>query len=225
MSNDRETRLWTPGRKLALGALVALQFAVAWYVGSNQLLVNTGASPIPPVAVTVFVPVALFLLAYKLVPRFRAFVLAQDLRTLTAIQAWRVLGFSMLIAYGFGHLPALFALPAGLGDVAVGVLAVYAVARLNSDPDYATSSGLVRFHLLGLADFVVAIGTSGLASGAFPALVGGGVTAGAMDVWPLNLFPSFGVPLFIILQLTALFKIRELRRRAPTGYVGRLATA
>lgn len=225
MNANTKTTIWTGPRKAALASLVAVQFAVAWYLGTNHLLVNSGASVFPPIAVTVAVPVVLFLLAYNLLPRFRDFVLAQDLRTLTAIQAWRVLGFSMLIAYGFGHLPALFALPAGLGDVAVGLLAVYAVTRLNSDPDYATSSGLVRFHLLGMLDFIVAIGTSGLASGAFPALIAGGVTAGAMDVWPLNLFPSFMVPLFIILQLTALFKIRELRRRASTGYVGRLATA
>lgn len=107
--------------------------------------------------------------------------------------------------------------------MAVGLLAVYALAQLNRDPDYAMSPALVRFHLLGLADFVVAVVTAGLAAGAIPALVGNGITTGAMDVWPMNLFPSFGVPVFIILQITAPLKIRELRRRAPSGYVGRLA--
>jgi hypothetical protein len=33
-----------------------------------------------------------------------------------------------------------------------------------------------------------------------------------MDVWPLNLFPSFGVPLFIMLHLTALLKVHGLRK-------------
>ena len=59
----------------------------------------------------------------------------------------------------------------------------------------------------------------------FPALIPGGVTSGAMDVWPLNLFPSFGVPFFIIVHATALLKIRDLRRRATAGYPAGLATA
>lgn len=181
-------------------------------MSTTGLLASNGKTIFLPVAVMVVIPVALFLLA-------------QDIRTLTAIQAWRVIGFAMLMLYAFDYLPTLFALPAGLGDVAVGLLAVYALAQLNRDPDYAMSPALVRFHLLGLADFVVAVVTAGLAAGAIPALVGNGITTGAMDVWPMNLFPSFGVPVFIILQITAPLKIRELRRRAPSGYVGRLATA
>lgn len=64
-----------------------------------------------------------------------------------------------------------------------------------------------------------------MASGMFPALVPGGVTSGAMDVWPLNLFPSFGVPFFTIVHATALPKIRDMRRRAHAGYATGLATA
>lgn len=225
MTTNSTTPLWTGPRLAILAVLLGVQFAAAWYVGTTGLLENNGASVIPPIAVMVVVPVALFVSAYTLFPGFRDFVQAQDLRLLTAIQAWRVVGFAMLMLYAFDHLPALFALPAGLGDVAVGLLAVYAVARLDRDPDYATSAGIVRFHLLGLADFAVAIGTASLASGAIPALVGGGVTTAAMDTWPMNLFPGFGVPVFIILQLTALFRVRALRRGVTAGYTGRLATA
>ena len=84
---------------------------------------------------------------------------------------------------------------------------------------------MVRFQWFGLADFAVAVGTATLAAGMFPALIPGGVTSGAMDVWPLNLFPSFGVPFFIIVHATALLKIRDLRRRATAGYPAGLATA
>ena len=38
-----------------------------------------------------------------------------------------------------------------------------------------------------------------------------------MDVWLISLFPSFIVPVFIILHLSVLFKIRHLCRSAlPT---------
>jgi hypothetical protein len=35
-----------------------------------------------------------------------------------------------------------------------------------------------------------------------------------MDVWPLILFPSFLAPVFMILQIVALLKIRDIRRAA-----------
>jgi hypothetical protein len=46
-----------------------------------------------------------------------------------------------------------------------------------------------------------------------------------MDVWPLNLFPSFIVPIFIILHLTVLMKVRELRRRETNAATAALQTA
>jgi hypothetical protein len=46
-----------------------------------------------------------------------------------------------------------------------------------------------------------------------------------MDVWPLNIFPSFGVPIFIILHLTVLLKVREMRRRSAAPIIGGLEAA
>lgn len=226
MSTDNRPKLWTGPRKAALAALLAAQFAAAWWIGTRELLVSTGPALFQPIALTAIVPVALFLATYRLVPAFRGFVLAQSLRTVTLLHMWRVVGFAFLALYAANHLPAVFALPAGFGDVAVGLLAIYAVRRLDRDPEYATSPGFVRFHLLGLLDFAVAISTAALAGGVFPALVPGGVTAAPMEIWPLNLFPSFIVPAFIVLQLAALLKIRERRRYGvAAGYVVQPATA
>ena len=61
---------------------------------------------------------------------------------------------------------------------------------------------------------MVAIATSGLVAGAYPALIANGVTSSAMDVWPLNVFPSFLVPAFIIVHLIVLLKVRHLRQAA-----------
>ncbi|MFB3150322.1 MAG: hypothetical protein ACE10M_07110, partial [Alphaproteobacteria bacterium] len=83
----------------------------------------------------------------------------------------------------------------------------------------------VRFHLLGLLDFAVAILMAGLSAGAFPDLIPNGVTSAPMDVWPLNVFPSFLVPAFIILHLTVLLKVRDLRRAAGEPAEGALRAA
>ena len=225
MNTHKQTPAWSGAQKAALAGLLLVQFAAAYVIGTGHLLTNDASSLIAPIAVTAIIPVALFLAAYALSPRFRGFVLSQDLRTLTMMQHWRVIGFTFLALYAFDALPGLFAWPAGLGDVAIGLAALAVVARMDRDPDYATSPGLVRFHLLGLLDFAVAIAATGLTAGAFPDLIANGVTSAPMDVWPLNLFPSFGVPAFIILHLTVLLKVRALRRTAGESAGAALSAA
>ncbi len=225
MNKETVTPVWTNAHKAGLAVLLLVQFTGAYVIGTEQLLTNDSSSLFLPIGITVVIPVALFLAAYGLSPRFERFVLAQDLRTLTMMQHWRVMGFTFLLLYSFNVLPALFAWPAGLGDVAVGLAAIVVIARMDRDPDYALSSRFVRFHLLGLLDFAVAVATSALAAGAFPSLIPNGITSAPMDVWPLNLFPSFIVPAFIILHLTALLKVREMRRQAATGLAGELEAA
>ena len=215
-THDQKT-LWTVKRKAWLAGLMLVWFVAAYGIGTGQFLTNDGQSVFAPIALSAFVPVALFFAAYGLIARFRDFVLAQDIRTLTMLHLWRVIGFVFLPLYAFGVLPGLFAWPAGLGDVAIGVAALFVVTRLNCDPDYATSPGLVRFHLLGLLDFAVAVATAGLSAGGFPDLVVGGVTSAPIDVWPLNIFPSFLVPAFIITHVVVLLKVRHLRRLAGKG--------
>ena len=205
---------WTAKAIAITTGLLFIQFTAAYVIGSGHLLVNATGNALPPIAITAVIPVAGFLAAYNLIPALRAFVLAQDLRTMTMLQLWRVVGFVFLPLYTFGVLPGLFAWPAGVGDVTVGLLAFFVVSRIDRDPNFVTSPGFTRFHLLGLTDFAVAIGTSVLAAGAFPALIPGGVTSAALDVWPLNIFPSFIVPAFIIAQLSVLLKVREARRTA-----------
>ena len=204
------------GGGLLLG-LFLLQLAVAWLIGTQRLLTNDGAFPVPPIALSAVIPVAVFLGAYAGSVRWRRLIEGLDLRILTMTQHWRVVGFAFLPLYAYGVLPGLFAWPAGLGDVAVGLAAILVVTRLDRDPGYATSAGFRAFHFLGLFDFAVAVGTAGLASGAVPALTAGGPSSAPMDVWPLNIFPSLFVPAFIILHLIVLLRLPALRRRARSG--------
>ncbi len=216
-----------PNRAIWAGltGLLLAWFAAAYVIGSERLLQNEAASLIMPIAITATVPVAAFLAIYALSSGFRGFILAQDIRALTMLQHWRVIGFAFLPLYFFGVLPGLFAWPAGLGDVAIGLAAAFVIARIGRDSAWATSAGLVRFHLLGLLDFAVAIATAGLAAGAFPSLIADGVTSAPLDLWPLNLFPSFIVPIFIILHLSVLLKVGHLRRVARHRVASAAATA
>ncbi len=140
--------------------------------------------------------------------------MALDIRLLTMLQHWRVVGFAFLPLYGFGVLPGLFAWPAGLGDVAVGLTAPFVVAALVRRPGFAGSRRFLAFHLLGILDFAVAAGTATLSSGAFPSLHAGPLTSVAMEVWPLSIFPTFIVPLFLMAHLAVLFQVLARRDQA-----------
>ena len=225
MSTQDQTPVWGQTQKVILGALLLVQFVFAYALGTGHWLTNDGQSIIPPIAYTAFAPVALFIAVYALSTQFRRFVLAQDIRILTMMQHWRVIGLGFLLLYSHQVLPGFFAWPAGLGDVAVGLTAILIIARLDRDPTYATTSGFTWFHYAGLADFAVAVVTAGLAAGAYPGLIPDGVTTAAIDVWPLNIFPSFLVPAFIILHLTVLLNVRELRRSAAAQGNTSLQTA
>ncbi len=214
MTTLNRAQNWNAPRSAAVGGLLLIWLAAAYAIGSGGLLANQQQSVLAPIALSAFGPVALFLLAYRMSARFRGLVLAQDLKTLTSLQHWRVIGFVFLPLYFFGVLPGLFAWPAGLGDLAIGLATPFIVARLARNPEFAASRGFLRFNLLGLFDFAVAITTAGLTAGAIPELAAGGPSSAALDLWPLNLFPSFIVPIFIILHLAVLLKIRHLRLTA-----------
>ncbi len=219
MTDLHTVRTWSKSARIGAAALIAALAGAAYYIGSTGLLAVDANQPFRPIAFTVIVPVTLFFTAYALSSRLRIFLMAQDLRVLTMLQLWRVLGFSFLLLYAHDTLPAAFAWPAGFGDVLIGFAAPFIVWRLVRDPNFATSRRFVTFHVLGLFDFLVAVIAATLASGAYPAIFDGAVTSAPMEVWPLNLFPSFGVPLFIIAHVVVLLKVRALRREAR-GHAG-----
>ncbi len=161
------------------------------------------------------VPVAAFLGLYATSTAFRDFVLGLDLRLLTIFQAWRVIGFAMLALFAYDLLPGLFAWPAGLGDVAVGLAAPFYALALMDRPETAASRSFVIWNWLGIFDFAVALVAGIAASGAIPAITGAGATTAPMSVFPLALLPGFFVPLFFMAHLAALLQVGRLRKSVP----------
>ena len=204
---------WTPSIKVGVAAVLALWLVAAWALGVSGVLLADAAQTFRPVLLSILAPVAVFLAAYAGSVRFRAFVMSWDIRVLTMLHHWRVLGFTFLMLYAHGVLPGLFAWPAGLGDVAIGLSAPLVVQAMARHPGFARSRAFISFHVLGMLDFVAAGATATLASGAFPFLHAGPLTSAPMELWPLSVFPSFIVPIFLILHMGALFQVRALRRQ------------
>lgn len=164
----------------------------------------------PPVRLLVAasLPVLAFLGLYGASSAFRQWVLALDLHLLVAMQSWRVLGGMFLVLMFYGLLPRLFAWPAGLGDVAIGIAAPFILLAMLRNPGFVRHKRFLVWNLLGLLDFVVAIGTGTLSSGILPGL-SGAVTAAPMNAWPLSMIPGFLVPLFAMMHLAAIFQTRK----------------
>jgi hypothetical protein len=200
-------------RSVVFGAL-ALWFGVVVLLASQRAFVGSEGSPPLPIFFGVAVPLGLFFAAYFGLKPFRDFILGADVRFVAAIQAWRWGGLGFLSLYANGILPGLFALPAGLGDMAIGFTAPWIVLSLVRNPLFAASRRFVIWNILGIVDFVVAMSTATLSSGAFPginALIGN-VTTSPMARLPLVLIPTFMVPFFMMLHLTALFQAPQLAR-------------
>lgn len=132
---------------------------------------------------------------------------------LVGIQLYRVLGIIFLVLYAGGHLPGLFALPAGLGDTLVGILAPLAVVSLTRSPEH--SARRVRlWNLLGIADLVVAV-TMGFLTSPSPFQIAAFHRPSALiAMFPLSLIPVFAVPLSILLHIASLQKLRQEQRAA-----------
>jgi hypothetical protein len=187
---------------------------VAWYVVAWQLAAagalqaRPGTVPLLPIAIIVPVLFGLVLIARS--TRIAAALDATPPEWLVGLQVYRVLGGAFLAQLALEKLSAIFALPAGIGDVLVGLLALPVAFYLRRNPE----SGRVRavaWNLLGLLDLVVAI-TLGFLS-TTGRLEGLGVVPAPL-AYPLVMIPAFAVPLSMILHGMSLWQLRRRTRRS-----------
>ena len=120
---------------------------------------------------------------------------------------FRVGGLVFLITMGLGHLPALFAVPAGLGDIAAGVAAPFMARRLAQGTGHR---GALWFEALGITDLVVALGLGGLTG---YQIIHVTPVNSAISELPLAVIPTVGVPVLLALHIIA---TRQLLSAART---------
>jgi hypothetical protein len=198
-----------------MGTLVA-GFFLAWLalifvLGARGAFVASPGAPPLALLVGLLAPLGLFLVGYWSSPSFREFVLSIDLRFIVALQAWRWAGFGFLTLYTYKILPGLFAWPAGLGDMAIGVTAPFVLAALVRNPGFATGRGFLAWNLSGILDLTVAVSIGAVVPLLAPNLFGS-VTTSPMSQLPLLLIPVYLVPMFLMLHLTALFQASRLSK-------------
>jgi hypothetical protein len=121
--------------------------------------------------------------------------------------AFRALeGSAFLVFMALGHLPALFALPAGLGDVTAGIAAPLAAYKLAHGGSRRTA---LWFNAFGMTDLVLAL-TLGTLTGF--ELVNVTPSGAPISMLPLALIPTAAVPLLFALHITSLSALARAPR-------------
>ncbi len=197
------------------GAFVTV-FFLAWLalilvLGARGVFAAPRGAPPLALLIGLMTPLSLFILGYRTSQPLRDFILSVDLRLIVGIQAWRWAGFGFLTLYTYGVLPGIFAWPAGLGDMAIGLTAPLVLANLLRRPNFAASKSFVAWNASGILDLTVAVSIGALVPLLAPNFYGA-VSTAPMAQLPLVLVPTYLVPTFLMLHLTALLQVRRLGR-------------
>jgi hypothetical protein len=199
------------GIRLAVASVLTVWLLLVLSLGAAGAFVGPPGTPPLPIAIGVAAPLVLFFASLRLSQSFREFVLSLDLRLIAGIQAWRWAGLGFLDLYAYKVLPAVFALPAGLGDMAIGVTAPWIILALVRQPGFAASGTFIRWNILGILDLVIAVSIGAL-SAFFATGASGEISTAPMATLPLLLIPAFLVPVFLMLHTAALMQSRQLIR-------------
>jgi len=217
---------WLVLRRFARGtsrsvAILSAAFFAVWVVAVFALAARGFFAPastlgVPPIAYA-FIPMALGYLAYLSSRSLRAVVHQIPLDWIIGFQLYRVLGVVFLVEWWLGALPAVFALPAGVGDVAIGIAAPSVAALIARGAPNARGAAL-RWNLFGIADLVAALTLGVLTVPGQLHLLSLDAPNRAVTMLPLVLIPTILVPLSILLHLVGLHRLRgSARRGAPTN--------
>ena len=179
--------------------LLAGWFFFAIWLGLTGTLNQHGAPPIG-LGAAILLPLAVFVADRRLGSPLFGGLVRLELPALIALQTFRIGGVVFVVAWMGGSLPAGFALPAGLGDMAIGLAAPFvAAAVIRRRPHHLALARI--WNVLGVADLVIAV-TSGVLHGRSPiGLLAGPVTTDVVTRYPLSLIPTFLVPLALMLHL------------------------
>src|SRR5215472_4939137 len=202
---------WLSGIGLGVILVLTAWFLLVVSLGAVGAFVARPGTPPVGIAIGVGAPLLLFFAWLRLSRSFRDFILSLDLRLIAGIQAWRWAGLGFLSLYAYNVLPGIFALPAGLGDMAIGFTAPWIILALVRQPDFATSATFIRWNVLGILDLAVAL-TIGTLTAALSTGAPGEITTAPMATLPLLVIPAFLVPLFLMLHTAALMQSRQIIR-------------
>jgi hypothetical protein len=204
------SRAELPAREQRRGFWIGAALLVGWFfaalLASRLGFFQGTPTRIPTVQFGLLLPIIAGVIFYWRSSALKRIIAGASQTLLVGTQFFRVEGMIFLILLVGGALPGVFALPAGTGDVAVGLAApavAFAFAR-----GLRGSTGLARaWNLLGLADLAVAVTTGFLSSPSPIQKLAFDNPNTLITAFPLVIIPVFLVPLAVLLHLASLAKL------------------
>jgi hypothetical protein len=195
-------------------AVVLVSTLLGGWLAAALILTSQGAytataTGLPTIQYGIFLPIIAGVALYWSSAFVREIIAAVPQSWLIGIQFYRALGVNFLLLYSAAQLPGLFALPAGIGDIIVGVtaLAIVWTYRNGTPPDRLVR----RWNAFGIADLAVAVGTGFMTSPSALQVAAFDAPNQMITEFPLALVPAFAVPLAILLHLASLAKTKSAR--------------
>jgi hypothetical protein len=202
---------WAATERAAAVRLVAF-IVLGWLVLTSALALNDAyrgaADHLPTIQYGIVLPILIGGLWIWRSPRLARIIDAVPQHWLVGVQLYRVLGAIFLVLNGTGKLPGLFAWPAGLGDVLVGVLAPVVATAHARDP-HKNADLVLTWNLFGLVDLLVAVTTGFLTSPSPLQLFAYDAPNELISAFPLVLVPVYLVPVSVLLHIASLTKLRR----------------
>lgn len=207
----------------AAAAGVIAWWALIFVLAREGVFASTSDTTTPVIAFGIVTPIVAGVALLR-APAVRRAIDSIPLHWLVGVQFYRVLGVLFLIAYARDEIPAEFALPAGIGDVAVGLIAVavaYLVATRGAE---RARTAVLAWCAFGIGDLVVAVATGFLSSPSILQQLALDDPNAAITRYPFVLIPTFAVPVSILLHVYVIARLRE-RSAAAAASVGRARAA
>lgn len=207
MSPHWNERIATAG---ILSVVLLGWLALARYIGQQNIYWAPNNPTVPTIQFGLLIPIIIGLVLLMRSARIARLIDAIPLTWLVGMQFYRALGFMFLVLWWDGHLPWQFALPAGIGDIAAGVLALVVTGMIVRKVPIAHSAAYA-WCLFGIADLIVAVTMGTLTTPGPIHLVALDAPNMLISAYPLVMIPTFAVPLSVILHGLCLWKLRRMR--------------
>lgn len=199
--HERRKAIWSIAALLIVWFLAEL---VAAWLGLYQ-----GGTPrIPMIQFGMLIPPVIVAVLFWRWHLLRRVIEAVPQKWMAGVQIYRVMGLIFLVLYAIGKLPAVFALPAGIGDILTGLLAPGVGAAYTRNPQ-AAAGRLRAWNLFGIADLIVAMVTGFLTSPSPLQMLALDRPNELVTAFPLVMIPVFLAPLAFLLHLASLKKLRQ----------------
>jgi hypothetical protein len=205
---------------LGVALALAIWIGTVWTLAVNEVFRQSIVGNVPALPFAIFLPM---LIGIPVLTRSRAvgsLLDATPASWLVGVQVYRILGGAFLVYCIRGKIPGAFALPAGIGDVATGLLALPAAAWVASGLPVGKKIG-IRWNIFGLTDFVVAITMGNLTSPGPAHLLALDHPNTLIATFPTVMIPAFAVPLSTLLHMLSLRKLKRTNQVQGTTTTSR----